>query len=223
MRKVKVGLITIGQSPRTDITKDIGPILQRAGIDYIECGALDNLSRVEIDSLGPESDKDYILVTKLLDGTEVKLSRSKIVERMQECISKLENQVEIIGILCTGEFPELKSKRLLIEPSILLTKVVEALSPDISVTILIPSADQERELREKWKDRGGMIVIPISPYTSTPSDFRIRLKGVTAGQLVVMDCIGYTLEMKRLVKNILKRPVILPRTLLASVISEVAE
>jgi len=220
---VKVGLITIGQSPRNDITKDIGPILQRAGIDYIECGALDNLSRVEIDSLGPESDKDYILVTKLLDGTEVKLSRSKIVERMQECISKLENQVEAIGILCTGEFPELKSKRLLIEPSILLTKVVEALSPDISVTILIPSADQERELREKWKDRGGMIVIPISPYTSTPSDFRIRLKGVTAGQLVVMDCIGYTLEMKRLVKNILKRPVILPRTLLASVISEVAE
>lgn len=220
---MKVGLITIGQSPRNDITKDIGPILQRAGIDYIECGALDNLSRVEIDSLGPESDKDYILVTKLLDGTEVKLSRSKIVERMQECISKLENQVEAIGILCTGEFPELKSKRLLIEPSILLTKVVEALSPDISVTILIPSADQERELREKWKDRGGMIVIPISPYTSTPSDFRIRLKGVTAGQLVVMDCIGYTLEMKRLVKNILKRPVILPRTLLASVISEVAE
>jgi protein AroM len=223
MRKVKVGLITIGQSPRTDITKDIGPILQRAGIDYIECGALDNLSRVEIDSLGPESDKDYILVTKLLDGTEVKLSRSKIVERIQECISKLENQVEIIGLLCTGEFPELKSKRLLIEPSILLTKVVEALSPDISITILIPSADQERELREKWKDREGMIVIPISPYTSTPSDFRKRLKGVTADQLVVMDCIGYTLEMKRLVKNILKRPIILPRTLLASVISEVAE
>lgn len=220
---MKVGLITIGQSPRTDITKDIGPILQRAGIDYIECGALDNLSRVEIDSLGPESDKDYILVTKLLDGTEVKLSRSKIVERIQECISKLENQVEIIGLLCTGEFPELKSKRLLIEPSILLTKVVEALSPDISITILIPSADQERELREKWKDREGMIVIPISPYTSTPSDFRKRLKGVTADQLVVMDCIGYTLEMKRLVKNILKRPIILPRTLLASVISEVAE
>lgn len=220
---MKVGLITIGQSPRTDITKDIGPILQRAGIDYIECGALDNLSRVEIDSLGPESDKDYILVTKLLDGTEVKLSRSKIVERMQECISKLENQVETIGLLCTGEFPGLKSKRLLIEPSILLTKVVEALSPDISITILIPSADQERELREKWKGREGMIVIPISPYTSTPSDFRKRLKGVTADQLVVMDCIGYTLEMKRLVKNILKRPVILPRTLLASVISEVAE
>ncbi len=219
---MKVGFLTIGQSPRTDIFKDIEPILRREGVDFIECGALDNLSRSQIDSLRPESEKDYILVTKLLDGTEVKVSRSKIVKRIQECIYKLENQVEAIGLFCTGEFPEFKSKKLLVEPSILLKKVVEALSTNISITLLIPSAEQEKEMRDKWNEIAVTNVIPISPYTSTPKEFEEKLSEVNAGQLVIMDCFGYTIEMKKITRRLLKRPVILPRTLLASVMREIS-
>ncbi|MEM4055606.1 MAG: AroM family protein [Thermoplasmatales archaeon] len=219
---MRVGFLTIGQSPRRDILQDIEPILQRQKIEFIECGALDNLSKSQIYSLQPESNEDYILVTRLLDGTEVKVSRSKIVKRMQECISRLENQVEVFGLFCTGEFPELRSKKLLIEPSILLKKVVEAVSINTSLTVLIPSADQEKEIREKWKGNEEITVIPISPYTSTPQDFKDKLKGVKAGQLVIMDCFGYSLEMKRITMDLLKRPVIFPRTLLASIISEIS-
>ncbi|MEM3489956.1 MAG: AroM family protein, partial [Nitrososphaerota archaeon] len=81
---------------------------------------------------------------------------------------------------------------------------------------------QEKEIREKWKEYEEITVIPISPYTSTPQDFKDKLKGVKAGQLVIMDCFGYSLEMKRITMDLLKRPVILPRTLLASVISEIS-
>ncbi len=218
-----VGFLTIGQSPRSDILNDIGPILEGAGIEYIECGALDNLSRQEIDMLKPESINDYILVTKLLDGSEVKLSRLKIVPLLQQCVNKLEDQVDAIGILCTGEFPELKSEKLLVEPSVLLSKVVEAISPNRELTILIPSADQEWEVRNKWGLGKDKKVIPISPYTSTLDDFRDKLRGVQADQLVIMDCIGYSVEMKKVVTGILNKPVILPRTLLARVLSEIAK
>ncbi|MCL6003289.1 MAG: AroM family protein [Thermoplasmatales archaeon] len=219
---MKVGFLTIGESPRTDILNDIGPILRDAGIEYLECGALDGLSKKEVDLLGPESSRDYILVSRLRDGSEVKLSRSKIVMRLQGCIERMEGDVDAIGLFCTGEFPELKSEKLLIEPSVLLSKVVEALSPTHSITILIPSAEQEIQLRKKWNLGNDAIVIPISPYTSTPGNFVERLNGVIADRLVVMDCIGYSIEMKKQVSRILKRPVILPRTLLASVVKELA-
>ncbi|MGC9131322.1 MAG: AroM family protein [Pyrobaculum sp.] len=39
---------------------------------------------------------------------------------MQNCINRLEKNSDIMVLLCTGEFPELKSNKLLIEPSKLL-------------------------------------------------------------------------------------------------------
>jgi len=224
---MKVGFVTIGQSPRVDITRDIDPILKDAGIEYIECGALDNLSKDEVQTLKPESPNDYILVTRLRDGSEVKLSKTKIIPLMQNCIAKLEPQVDIIGLLCTGEFPELKSNKLIIEPSVLLSKLVEAISPP-SLVIIIPSSDQIEIVKRKWNIKDSNSIIPISPYTSTLTDFKAKIEKVKdkeyvkEAQLVVMDCMGYSVEMKKIVKDILGKLVILPRTLLARVLVEMS-
>ena len=69
--KFRVGLITIGQSPRVDITSDIKDVLG-SQIEIVECGALDNLSHEEINALRP-SEGEYILVTRLRDGSTVKI------------------------------------------------------------------------------------------------------------------------------------------------------
>ncbi|KUK27794.1 MAG: Uncharacterized protein XD61_1661, partial [Thermococcus sp. 40_45] len=121
---MKVGFITIGQSPRVDVVPEIKPYLW--DVEIIECGALDGLTLEEIKELAPK-EGEYVLVSRLRDGTQVRLSREKIVKRLQECIKKLETEVDIIGVLCTGEFPELTSKKPLVEPSLLLLKTVEAL------------------------------------------------------------------------------------------------
>jgi len=107
-KRVRVGMITIGQSPRLDVTLEIKDILGPR-IEIVECGALDGLSPEEINELKP-SKSEYILVTRLRDGTTVRVSREKIIDRMNRCIRKIENNVEIVVILCTGEFPMLKSK-----------------------------------------------------------------------------------------------------------------
>ena len=40
--------------------------------------------------------------------------------------------------------------------------------------------------------------------------------------LIVLDCIGYTEEMKALVQSVTKKPVLLPRTLVAHVLRALA-
>src|SRR6185436_4317778 len=57
-----VGLITIGQSPRVDVVPEMTAVIG-PGVDVREAGALDGLTRAQIDALEPTGD-DEILVTR---------------------------------------------------------------------------------------------------------------------------------------------------------------
>jgi len=218
---VKIGLITIGQSPRVDVVPEMVQIL--GNVDIIECGALDNLTAEEIQKLAPK-EGDYVLVTRLRNGTQVRLSREKIVKLLQTCIEKLENEVDVIGILCTGKFSKLKSKKLLIEPSILLLKVVESILPQGKLGILIPSPDQIEETEEKWSHIGVETkILVVSPYLGKEEEFKKAARTLKDCDLIVLDCIGYNLKAKEIMKNLTKKPVLLPRTLMAHVIRELVE
>ena len=219
---MKVGFITIGQSPRDDILKDIAPILKRENIEYEECGALDNLTIEEIEQLEPESKSDYILITRLRNGRQVKLSRPKILTKIRECITNLEQSVDIIAILCTGEFPELASSKRLIEPSILLRKIVESISSQTQINVIIPSADQEDEVRNKLQISIPIEIFSISPYLSREEDLREIADRIDNNGIIIMDCLGYSQKMKSAIRAIKTNPVLLPRTILASIISELS-
>lgn len=54
MSKVKIGLLTIGQSPRDDFVPEIKPLLLPQ-IEFVEFGLLDELSSEEIKSLEPDT------------------------------------------------------------------------------------------------------------------------------------------------------------------------
>lgn len=217
---MKVGFITIGQSPRVDVVPEIKPYL--GDVEIIECGALDGLTLEEIKELGPK-EGDYVLVSRLRDGTQVRLSREKIVKRLQECIKKLEEEVDVIGVLCTGEFPELTSRKLLVEPSLLLLKTVDALGVS-NLGVVVPDPDQVEMTQRKWKGIAENIKVQsVSPYIGKEEDFIKVAQELKECDLIVMDCIGYTLSSKRIVKEVTKKPVVLPRTLMARVIGELLE
>ena len=84
MREMKIGAITVGQSPRTDVTGDILPIFQ-GKIELIERGALGGLTREDIARFAPRGD-DYVLVSRLCDGSSVTFGESYIVDRLQNGI-----------------------------------------------------------------------------------------------------------------------------------------
>jgi len=217
---MKVGFITIGQSPRVDVVPEIKPYL--GDVEIIECGALDGLTLEEIKELAPK-EGDYVLVSRLRDGTQVRLGREKIVKRLQECVKKLEKEVDVIGVLCTGEFPELKSQKLLVEPSLLLLKTVEALGVS-NFGVIVPDPEQIETTKRKWSSVANTIKVQsVSPYTGKEEDLIRAAQKLKDCDLIVMDCIGYTISSKRIVKEVTKKPVVLPRTLIARVIGELLE
>ncbi|MEO3993000.1 MAG: AroM family protein [Desulfurococcaceae archaeon TW002] len=218
----KVGLITIGQSPRVDVVPEIRMVLEGADVEIVECGALDKLSREEIEALTPR-EGEYVLVTRLRDGAEVKVARERILPLMQKCINSLEPSVDVLGLLCTGEFPELKSRKLLIEPSDLLLKVVESLKVG-KLGVVVPDPAQLGLTRRKWsKISSDIKILSVSPYTGTLNSLAEASKELSDRDLIVLDCIGFSIEAKRVVATASGKPVLIPRTLLGRVLRELIE
>ncbi|MCR6692249.1 MAG: AroM family protein [archaeon YNP-LCB-003-016] len=217
---VRVGLVTIGQSPRVDVTGDLLKLLP-SGVEVLEVGALDELKPGEIEKLKPMFG-ETVYVTRLRSGVEVKISRERVIPLVGECISKIEGIVDVIGILCSGEFPDYPSSKPIIYPEKVLKGMASSIVYGGRVGILIPAVEQVDYARVKW---GGLFrdlhVYPISPYTSSLSDFRGlggRLRG-DGVKLAIMDCIGYTLEQRDVLRGF-GIMVLTARTALARAICE---
>ena len=102
---MKVGAITIGQSPREDVIQDLLPLMDDR-VELIQAGALDGLTREDIRAFAP-GQEDYVLISQLQDGSPVMFAERYILPRLQQCIELLEEQgAELILFLCTGDFPD---------------------------------------------------------------------------------------------------------------------
>jgi protein AroM len=221
-RNIKIGAITIGQSPRIDVTPEFEASL---GIkaELIQAGALDGLSLEEVQGFAPQQG-DYILVTRMRDGAEVRIAERYIQQRLQDSVRRLEAAaVDMIVLFCTGEFPRLDSRCLIIKPDVLMEHLIPGILSRGRLGVLLPAPEQAASMKNKWLKTGLEVVLDAaSPYTGTGADFRAAARRLTAGgaDMIVLDCIGFTAEMKRIVQEESKKPVILPRTLLGRVCGE---
>ena len=66
-----------------------------------------------------------------------------------------------------------------------------------------------------------VMAVELDPFGDKTSIENAAAKLVNWGvDLVVMDCMGYTLEVKKMVSNITKCPVVLARSAVARVVAE---
>lgn len=214
-----IGAVTIGQSPRDDVMPHLKTALGPE-LDFLEAGALDGSSVDEIRSDGPKA-SGPLLVTRLRDGTEVRVREGYVTSRLQTCVDSLQDRVELIVVLCTGDIPRLSSAKPVVYPGPLLRSVAGGLGLE-RLGVLTPAAAQENAQLERWSGHAGRVVVEhASPYRAIgeieASAERFRRAGVDA---VAMDCIGYTEEMKQAVRARVGRPVLMATTLLARVIAE---
>lgn len=221
MKNKVIGAVTIGQSPRVDITPELTAILG-PDIEIKEAGALDGLSKEEIASFAPKAG-DYVLVTRLADGSSVKVAEQYITPRLREKIKGLFDEgIDVVALLCTGEFPEMVGKGLLVRPQTILYNVTQAVAPGLKLGVVSPAADQIPQSRRRWQDIGTkQVMVAASPY-GEPAELDeaagiLQDQGV---QLVVLDCMGYTLAMQEKVRTITGAPVILARGIFARVLKE---
>ncbi|MGC8949476.1 MAG: AroM family protein [Thermoprotei archaeon] len=201
----KIGAITIGQSPRTDIMHDILKILP-PNVKILEAGALDDLTPEEIKTNLLPQYKETPFVTRLRDGSEVKISKTKILPLIQSKIKYLESLgVELITILCSGEFPEFSSSCPVLYPDKILKGIVSGVQYKGKSAVLIPAKEQIKYAKDKWsKYLKNLEVIAISPYTSKYEDFISLGKelGDRGIGFLIMDCVGYTMNHKELIKKV---------------------
>lgn len=222
----KIGVVTIGQSPRPDITSDLRRHLP-ADIDVVETGVLDGLSREYVEEKMRPSEEDVVYVSKMADGSQVKLAKDKIIPLMQRRIRQLEQKgVELVVIFCTGDFPEFNAKIPLIYAGEVLKGLFSGFRCQNNVGILVPLEEQIIYACKKWGDYfENPMVLHASPYTSRKSDFQAvaeRFKESSA-RLIIMDCMGYTLYHKHIIREYANLPVVSSRSALIRFLNELLE
>ncbi len=222
-QKRALGLVTIGQSPRDDVMPQMTPFLP-GDVEVRQMGALDRLAPEQILELAPGPD-DYVLHTRMRDGSSVTIGRERIVSLVQACIDELEEGgANPIVLLCTGEFPELHSRRLLIEPDRLLVNVLRGLGVR-RLGVMVPLPSQIDELTEKW----GELDVAVTSAAASPyayEDEVPRAAQTLRGReldLVVMDCMGYTRAHKQTVSRATGGPVVLSSSVVARVVGELLD
>lgn len=194
------------------------------GSEYeaVERGALDNLSLREVKRLEPKTG-EKLLVTRMRDGTEVRVSKDFIIPRIQRCIGKLDDMgLEVILLLCAGGFPAFRSKALIIKPLEVLRGVVDASLRRGRLGVLYPAAEQTAKAAEEWGTEHRCVYADAaSPYGSVEEVERAAHRLVEKGvDLTLMICMGYTVEMKKMVREITRRPVILASSMAARALRE---
>ena len=220
MDEVKVGLLTIGQSPREDITPEIKPLFL-PHIEILEKGLLDNLTPEEIERLKPEI-KETPLVTRLREGSQVQLSEKKISSLIPEVIESMKAKMNVraAGVLCTHDFPKTKFSIPVIFPFDYLNLLITQKLRVRNLGVVVPLEDQIKMTKKKWKIQK-VVVEAKSPYAEGKSWEEIAqsftLEKVEA---VVLDCIGYKIQDKEEMQSFLSVSILLPRVVLASAINQ---
>ena len=220
---LKVGIVTIGQSPRVDVIPEIKELIC-GNIEIVEKGALDGLTLKDIERFEPKED-DEILVTRMRNGTEVTIGQSSILSKLQEKILELDKEdVTLIALLCSGEFPRLQSEKPLIMPDKLLSGVLSSLVINKGkLGLMVPSEGQVNHLMKGFQDLGFEVIgVGASPYRNDRGAIdeaasKLKEAGI---DLIVMDCFGYNLQMKDRVREVTGKPVLLVRSLLAGLLKE---
>ena len=218
----KIGALTIGQSPRVDAIPEMEPHL--VGVEILQAGALDGLTRGEMDALAPEGNGD-VLVSRLRDGSWVTMEERKIIPLLQKQVDNLCRQgVELIAMLCTGKFPDvLQANVPIVYPQRLLYGVVPTLASGGRIGVVAPDPTQLEQCVRNWSAvSNNVAVVAGNPYDPASDWKRVAEELIREkADWIVLDCIGYTSQVKALLQQYTGKPVILPRTLLARLVGEI--
>jgi protein AroM len=217
----KIGMITIGQSPRDDIVPNLLEILGN-NYEIIQMGALDDKSMKELESLTLYED-EYILVTRLKDGSEIKINKSYILPLIEAKIKELERQgVSIIVLMCTGKFPAFDSSILVVTPQEILAGVLMGILKNGSLGVIYPAEEQVSMGKTEF-NREGIKVHSywLSPYKNEGSLEELASQLLEANlDLIFLNCFGFQTKAKKYLKEKVGVPVLQSNTLVARVIKE---
>jgi len=221
LKHTRLGVVVIGQSPRPSVAAEIAAVVP-PDIAIELRGALDGMSRAEIDAIAPRDGTDA-LFTLLPNGDAVTISKKAIELRASLQLAQLKHEgVGVTMLACTGKFPNLSKVGLLILPSVVLHRIVDAVLPRGRIGVFSPLAEQTALIDRKWR-REGIEVVGVTLRPGSDDVAVDRAAGAMAEKhpdLVVMDCMSYSSANKARVRQSYSGPVILAIATAARVVAE---
>ncbi len=221
MDNKRMGVVVIGQSPRPSIAAEIAAVLS-PGMEIDLRGALDGMTRAEIDAIPPRDGSDA-LFTLLPNGDGVRLSKHVVEERAAAQIRRfVEEGVGVTLLACTGKFPNIETDGLVILPSAVLHNLVEAVLPKGRLGVFSPLAEQSALIHKKW-ERAGVEVVGVTLQPGSDDavvDAAATEMAALKPDLVVMDCMGYSSANKARVRRSYGGPVVLGIATAARMVEE---
>lgn len=228
-----LGLVTVGQSPRVDVTAELAPLL--ASVDVVEHGALDDASDADLRHLADRAagatkdgrDDVHVLATRLRDGGTITYLEEDALPRTQAAVERaVADGATSVLIACTGRFPPFAVDVPVVLPDKVLHATAAALSRGGPVLVFTPDAAQVDVQRARWQATLGrdvpLFVLAENPYLDRPVQrFADRAAQVAQASphLVVFDCIGYDHAMADAATASIPRstPVLVARTVAARI------
>jgi protein AroM len=214
--KKQIGVITMGQAPRTDLLPEIERFFP-TNVDFIQRGVLDDFDQEKLQKIKPESGQTT-LISRLKDGTSATMAKEKVIPIIQQIIDDFnQNQIQLIIVACTGEFPPFDSKIPIIYPDYLLNYVAQGIfRKKEQIGVIIPLPEQADSIQKKWHTAGfKTITVASSPYQFDEQSLIRATKYLEQSsiQTIVLDCIGYTQKMKAIVREHSTKNVLLSRNI----------
>lgn len=201
----RIGAVIIGQTPRPDL---VNPLRKANALyQFVEVGALDY---VDITAIPSDPRGDYLLTTRLRDGTLVSVEEAFLAPLLQQAISHAEAQgVDGSVLLCAGPFDMLKSQKPLYRPTAMATTMMQVRGYQ-RIAVLSPNDEQARPIREKWTTRGFspiMLVDPQLPDAQLGAWIHQQLS-FQSPDCLVLDYVGHPLEKVHAIERSISIPVI---------------
>ena len=113
----------------------------------------------------------------------------------------------------------------MIYPAKILNGLAKALSRNANIIVITPDEEQVQQAYDQW----GPIMKKVTPIPANPYKVLVELRKAAElakdieADLIVMDCIGYTREARKIVATVSEKPVLLCRTTMARVVREMID
>lgn len=214
-----LGIIVLGQTPRTDLEAIYNTYLPDASL--LIGGALDNKSTVEIEELA-DAGGEYPLLVILADGTTREISLFRLQPLLEQRASELAAAgAKTAVLMCAGDFPELASPIPIIYPGRVVPAVVSGISQTRKIGIITPNEGQVGPAKKHWQQKGFTVQTAVaSPKKPMELDLAAEFYEDQHLDMVVLDCMGFGPESARLFRQKCAVPVICAQSLVARVTAE---
>lgn len=215
-----LGLLTLGQTPREDVTPTLQSILGKS-VQILERGGLDGLSESSLMALMAQ-DGEHQIETRLSSGAAIAVSKAALLPRLLTASQQLTMECDAVLLLCSGEFPALaEACPTLIQPIHILRGAIHAVARERLLGLIGPESDLEAAPAQWAPYAPQVICAPASPYEPIEVAVSAGKHLVKRGaEAIFLDDMGFSEKHRTAIARAVRRPVLCATTLTARVLAE---